>query len=108
MTVADVETCALPLSEIIVRPEFKAPSNYKDADKIAKFIAEAREKWEDSLALSPITGKVVCIGILKGNEPHYLDHEDESHILEDFWALYCDHIHRNQRICGYCIRSFDI
>lgn len=37
-------------------PEFKAPSNYKDADKIAKYIKERKDNFEADAANQPYTG----------------------------------------------------
>lgn len=47
----------------MIAPQFEPPGNYKDPEKIAANLAEQKAKWKDRAALSPLTGKVLCIGI---------------------------------------------
>lgn len=82
----DIETAPLPLAEIESRkPEFSAPANWKDPDKIRANIAEQEQKWLEKAALSPLTGRVLVIGLKEfGKDPTYLE-GDERDILLDFW-----------------------
>lgn len=41
-----------------------APSTYKDPEKIEKYIAEGQKKAYSKAALSPLTGKIILIGML--------------------------------------------
>ena len=62
----DIETA--PLDDDALRamePEFSAPANYKDPDKIAAYIAEARAAWKEKAALSPLTGRVIMFAYLR-------------------------------------------
>ena len=73
-TIFDIETGPAPDTELaLVKPQFKAPANYKDPAKIADAIAIAEADWKEKAALSPVTGRVLCIGmadgILEGGEP---------------------------------------
>lgn len=63
--VLDIETYQDMSEEQRVRLEeaCKAPENYKDRAKIAAYIEKAKKKVLDKAALSPRTGRVVCVGI---------------------------------------------
>ena len=44
--VFNIETAGLPKDEILhLMPEFSAPSNYKDAEKIQAYKAKKQEEW---------------------------------------------------------------
>ena len=69
--VLDIETAADEelVGELLAAgpPEpFEAPANYKDPAKIAGYIADADAQWRASVrnraALSPRTGRVICVG----------------------------------------------
>lgn len=61
----DIETGPQPIEALVGRmPVFQAPSNYKDPAAIAEAIDKKKRDWVDSAALSAITGRVLCIGIL--------------------------------------------
>lgn len=106
----DIETEALDIKDIPVIPEFKAPKNYKDPEKIRAAIEMARLTWDDERALSPLTARVLVVGTLRDDQsdPHLLDNEDEVRNLEDWWAMYSEQVYTNQRIYGFCIRKFDV
>ena len=44
-------------------PEFTAPANYKDEEKIARYIEEQQKKWIEKVALDASTGRVIAIGV---------------------------------------------
>lgn len=57
----DLETEGLPLPELeAVMPEFSAPANWKDPDKIREKKEEQKAAWLERTALSPMTGRVLA------------------------------------------------
>lgn len=107
-TIIDIETEGLPVEQIDhLAPTFTAPSNYKDADKIAASIAEQRMEWFKRAALSPMTGKIVAIGYKTPNAPNglVLHVADEAELLTSFWYEY--QVEQSQMI-GHNILGFDI
>lgn len=105
----DIETAPLPMEKIAhLEPKFKAPSNYKTEEAIAKAISAKREEWYDQAALSPITGEIVYIGLLKDKEFNSkgileTDNDEKALILDFFSKLQADTI-----LVGWNIRNFDI
>jgi hypothetical protein len=93
--VFDIETGPLPAAEILAMlPEFDPAEvkvgNLKDAEKIAAKIAEAKANhladFTERAALSPVTGRVLAIGLLAGQTFSFIGHDDEAQLLRDFWA----------------------
>lgn len=85
----DIETAALPLEQIQhLKPAFQAPGNYKDPLKIQEHIAQQEAKWLEGAALSPLTGRVLVIGIKRfgAHEPTFLE-GDEPTMLREFWNI---------------------
>lgn len=88
----DIETAALPLPYLeMTMPEFTAPANLKDPVKIAAAIEEKKKAYLDDAALSPLTGKVLVIGILDPDGFKYSSAGSEKLTLEFFWDL-CDQV----------------
>lgn len=87
--VFDIETAPLPESELQgMMPEFSAPSNWKDPDKIKAHIEEQKKKWVEEAALSALTGRVLAIGVLIGDEFICIaDPAPEAQILHEFWDM---------------------
>lgn len=109
VTLFDIETAALPLSEIQhLKPEFTAPTNYKDPSKIQASIAEQEAKWLADGALSALTGRVLCVGTIKAGEFQYSDDEDESELLEKICDWFADEIQGGRFLVGFCSRTFDV
>jgi DNA polymerase elongation subunit (family B) len=105
-TIVDIETSGLPIEQIDhLAPTFTAPSNYKDADKIAANIAEQRIEWFKRAALSPMTGKIVAIGYKVPKQSPVLHVADEAELLTSFWYDY--QLDQKQMI-GHNILGFDI
>lgn len=106
--VFDIETRPLDFDQIKhLMPEFSAPANYKDEEKIAANIAEQRAKWIEKAALSPVTGAVCAIGGLRdGVFAAYVDPEGncEKEILEWFWR----NIGRGTQLIGFNNHRFDL
>ena len=102
--VFDIETGPAPDSELaLVKPKFKGPSNYKDPTKIAEAIASAEADWKEKAALSAVTGRVLCIGILAGTTFEFL-HGDETKLLGAFWEAWRD---QGRVWVGWSCKSFD-
>lgn len=106
----DIETAPLPESEVShLCPEFEAPGNIKDPEKIEAAIAAKRESWLEKLALDAVTGSVCAIGILLENEPVItLVHETtEDVLIRSFWLSFMAHSQQSQFI-GFNIFKFDL
>lgn len=63
----DIET--LPCADPAEVPTPKAPSNYKDPEKIAAYIEEARASAWRETSLDPLLGRVFCIGTAVDDNP---------------------------------------
>lgn len=64
-TIITIETAPLSDSEIeAIMPEFKAPSNYKDAAKITEYINERKAAFKKEAKFNPMSGRIVGIGVL--------------------------------------------
>lgn len=109
--IIDVETGPQPRNCIAhLLPKFEAPSNYKDAEKIAANIAEQENAWYERAALHPMTGVIVAIGIhsveVPNSEPQIM-HGDEETALRWFWQCYnCDG--DMAQFIGHNLHGFDI
>lgn len=107
----DIETETLPEQEIAhLAPEFTAPANYKDPEKIKASIQEQRAKWLADGALSAVTGRVICIGILTQKLSVFLgeNDEDEQQIVRYFWEQIAISIQAGHQLVGFCCRTFDV
>ena len=63
----DIET--IPAADPASVPAPKAPSNYKDPDKIAAYIEAARsDAWLET-SLDPLLGRILCIGWAIDDDP---------------------------------------
>jgi Predicted 3''-5'' exonuclease related to the exonuclease domain of PolB. len=102
----DIETSPLPEAELqAVMPKFEAPSNYKDEAKIKAVIEEKKKAWLEDAALDPITGRVLCVGLLLGGKFTILDNPEESQLLGEFWGR-C--VIPGRRLIGFNILLFDL
>jgi predicted PolB exonuclease-like 3'-5' exonuclease len=105
----DIETGPLPPEKIEhLCPEFKAPANYKDPEKIAASIEEQKNAWMERGALSALTGQVLAIGIRSNGETRILHEGGEYQVLKDFWRLVEDCSNQFVTMVGYNINRFDI
>lgn len=78
----------------------------KDPDKVAKDLAEKREKF----ALSPITGKVICVGFMSqaGTKIFKTDTCSEGDLLLKVWEEFEDLLANNNKIISFNGLLFDI
>lgn len=105
MTFFDIESCSQP-PEVLERiaPKFSAPGNYKDPDKIAANIAEQKEAWMQRGALSPLTGRVLCVGVMEGEDFRVFDGGgDERKLLLQIAELF----QSERKFAGFNCRTFD-
>lgn len=108
MIIFDIETCPADNAvEFCVQPK----------DGRSKSIADQLE----AAALSPITGKVLAIGVMLDGEiklgastmkpePMLFHGENEMNLLDDFWEFYRDHHDPGDthEWVGFNINSFDL
>lgn len=109
-TVLDIETGSEP-DEILeaLMPEFEAPGNYKDPEKIAANIADQKAKWKERSALSPISGKVLAVGLLHEGSSLILDGEGDERVLLEKLSKYIeDEIRCGTQFVGFSIHQFDV
>lgn len=100
--------------------------NTKDKDKRAEKYAVVRAEWEAKVAshdedakihrgawlqdcaLDPVTGRVLAIGYMKGDEV-VIDHGDEAAMLQNFWGTWFDAAKRfSSPMVGFNIHGFDL
>lgn len=105
----DIETGALPEEEIAhLMPQFAAPANYKDPEKIKAYIEGQRIRWLQEAALSPLTGCVLCVGVLGPDGMQIIESESEDQILAQFWEFIRIQFYAQQSVYGWCIHHFDL
>lgn len=114
----DIETGPLPDDQLDkLTPEFKAPANYRDPEKIAANIAEQRAERKKDAALSAVTGRVVAIGLqlvvpngtfeveVIGGEA--CEHPERA-VLEEFWRRWTHPDLAAFDWVGFNIHGFDL
>ena len=107
----DLETLGLDEAKEWVEDEpISAPSNYKDPEKIAAYIAEAEAKRMDRFALDPDCNRIVAFGwhdIPEGEPTVALcsTEREEREQLQLFWQSYAE---RETRLIGFNIFRFDL
>ena len=105
----DIETEGNP--EVYdIMPEPTAPANYKDADKIAAYIAEKKAEQQTMAALDADYGRIIAIGMqlgLNSNPISYTvnDHYSETEGIRIFWENFAK---AHGVSCGYNIIGFDL
>lgn len=109
VVIFDVETSSLPLDQLgDFRPEFKAASNLRDPDKIRASILEKEQAWKSELALSAVTGRVLCVGILTEDRTTFYTDSEEASILASTWIEIKDAIRSGCEVVGFCCKTFDL
>lgn len=107
--VIDIETYSLDeAAQFIEEPS--APSNYKDPEKIAAYIADAKAKAVSRCALDPDLCRIVALGSMRDDgEPivtccYDLTDNTEAMLLREFWST----VGGSDRFIGFNILSFDL
>ena len=104
MTVFDIETKPQSDAQLeLVKPVFRAPSNYKDQAKIDIYILDAEAEWKKRAALSALTGRVLAIGTKEGAYIQIIEGA-EPDMLAKFWQEFQE----AEEMAGFCVKSFDL
>ena len=106
----DIETAPLPEAELTpFMPEFEAPGNFKDPEKIKAAIEAKKAAWLEDAALEPMTGRVICIGMLIGGEFVLIcEPTTETLILQEFWQAAKIEDYDIHTLIGFNIAQFDL
>ena len=65
----DIETGPLPVAQLVdLMPEFEAPKNFKDPEKIEANLKQQEARWIEKAALSATTGQVLAIGVKQSHD----------------------------------------
>lgn len=85
--VIDIETMPdMRVVSLLPEPDI-ATGNLKDPEKIAAKVKAAKDAQLEKMALSPLTGKIACIGIVTENERQALISDDEAEMLNSVYGL---------------------
>lgn len=104
----DVETGSLPDAQLeLVKPVFKAPTNYRKDEAIAESLKAQEADWRSRAALDATTAQVLAVGLLDGNTFTVLEGEEKT-ILEQFWAYADEQLGMGNMLVGFCIFHFDL
>jgi 3'-5' exonuclease len=120
--VRDYLSCALRDEVMQAMESVTAPSNYKDADKIAQYIADKKKALQDEFAakladkihatgLDGSFGHVFCIGwALDDAGPSTVYGTDERFVLESFGKQLRIHAneHHSTTVIGHNVAGFDL
>ena len=105
-TFFDIETGPVAPDELEqFIPPFEAPKNIKKPELIEEAIAKKKSEWFDKVALSPLTGKILAIGLLRDGKYTILE-GDEKNIINDFWNYWRKY--DPQPFVGFNIFNFDM
>lgn len=108
----DIESGPLPEAELLASmPEFEAAANLKDPVKIEASIAAKKAKWLEQAALSPLTGEILCIGVLETDGGFSLEARTEPEMLKAFWGLVEENCFGTMKagvLVGWCCWHFDL
>ncbi|MEN6318476.1 MAG: hypothetical protein ABFD82_06935 [Syntrophaceae bacterium] len=104
----DIETEVNPEAVDLIQVP-SAPSNYKDPDKIAAYLAEKKEESLKNAALDADYGRIVAISMQVGLYGQVITNDINSdhewRLLDNFWNAYND---SHGFSCGYNIIGFDL
>ena len=108
--VFDIESAPLPEETLTAQmPAFKAAANLKDPAKIEADIEEKKAKYIAQAALSPMSGRVIAVGIRHSHDGTQLIHgEDEADVLRKTCRVLNDCIGERIRCVGFNIHGFDL
>jgi DNA polymerase elongation subunit (family B) len=100
----DIETGRADDYELFM-PEFKEPK-----DGRSKSIEQQRADWESKLALSPLTGQVICYGYSQNDNDIHVGYIEEDEVSEkEILSLICEvYLTEADLIIGHNIKDFDL
>lgn len=103
----DIETGSLPVDQVIaMMPEFEAPGNLKDPEKIKAAIEEKKKDFIERAALSPTTGQILAVGYsdTEGQRIEFQDDANEKELISNFFELFS----HGETLIGFNCHSFDV
>jgi DNA polymerase elongation subunit (family B) len=109
----DIETAPLPGAELAaIMPPFDPAEvkvgNIKDPALVAAKIAQSKAAYEsdyiENAALDPLTGRVLCVGVMSEETPFILYDDNEAKLLTDFWS----YVMPGRRLIGFNSQVFDL
>jgi DNA polymerase elongation subunit (family B) len=110
--VIDIETEPQPQDQAMrFAPEFTAPSNYKDSDKIKAYIESARSDWLENCALDAMTGQVLAVGCADETgkiETFDIAQYTERELVERTLGSIDHCLLQGGKLIGYNVRHFDL
>lgn len=112
--IIDIETApnlSFEMEEKMIA-EARWPANYKDPAKIQEWLAEYAVKIRDKAALSPLTGKIIAIGMSDIREDEVwtaTNKDDERVVLEEFKRVFESYARTGSvTVAGFNVREFDV
>jgi DNA polymerase elongation subunit (family B) len=107
--VFDIETIPQDEAKLLaLAPEFTAPANLKDPEKIAAAISKKRADYLADAALNWKTAEVVLIGAGDDTEIRSFTADSEKQLLGDFLDLVSAALGDGVVIGGHNVKAFDL
>ncbi len=107
--VFDIESIPQDEAKLLaLAPEFTAPANLKDPEKIAAAIAKKRADYLADAALNWKTAEVVLIGAGDDTGIQSLTAESEKELIGDFLSLLADALGDGVAVGGHNVKGFDL
>jgi len=108
--VFDLESAPLPEDQLLSQiPEFAPAANLKDPDKMKASIEDKKARYMSQAALSPLTGRVVAVGIKPSWSPPIIFHgTDEKQVVGDAVGWLNHTISERIQCIGFNIHGFDL
>src|SRR5215831_4867898 len=107
--VFDIETVPQDEARLLaLAPEFTAPANLKDPEKIAAAIAKKRADYLADAALNWKTAEVVLIGAGDETEIGSLTASSEKQLLGDFLEVIANALSDGVVVGGHNVKGFDL
>ena len=107
--VFDIETVAQDETRLLaLAPEFTAPANLKDPEKISAAVAKKRADYLADAALNWKTAQVVLIGAGDDAEIQSFTHESEKELVGNFLSLLGDALADGVAVGGHNVKGFDL
>jgi hypothetical protein len=107
--VFDLETIPQPEAKLLERaPEFNAPANLRDPEKIAAAIAKKRTDYLDDAALNWKTAEIVLIGAGDDMGIQSFTANTEKELVSNFLSLLGDALADGVAAGGHNVKGYDL
>jgi predicted PolB exonuclease-like 3'-5' exonuclease len=107
--VFDIETIPQDETKLLaLAPEFTAPANLKDPEKIAAAIAKKRADYLADAALNWKTAEVVLIGAGEDTEVQSFTADSEKELVGNFLSIIADALSEGTAVGGHNVKGFDL